>query len=95
MICYKTIRRKEHSLLEEVAVVSFVIDFSLFWWTALGLPTLCPFYQPSFFLASVSIGTILNKINRSVIAYIFIGISRYFCPISSITFSNYFRLVSR
>ena len=95
IICYKTIRRKEHSLLEEVAVVSFVIEW-IFLYSG-GRPRITYFMSllPTFiFLASVSIGAILNKINRSVIAYIFIGISLVFLSYKFITYSNYFRSVS-
>ena len=57
IVCYKIIRRKEHSLLEEVAVVSFVIEW-IFLYSG-GRPRITYFMSllPTFiFLSSVSIG---------------------------------------
>jgi hypothetical protein len=96
IICYKIIKRKEHSFLEEVAVVSFVVEW-IFLYPG-GRPRITYFMSllPTFiFLSSVSIGIILNKINRRVIAYLFIGICLIFLSYKYITYSNYFRSVSR
>ncbi len=96
IVCYKTVRRKEHSLLEEVAVVSFFIEW-IFLYSG-GRPRITYFMSllPTFiFLSSVSIGVILNKINRRVLEYIFIGLCLVFLSYKYLTYSNYFRSVSR
>jgi hypothetical protein len=96
IVCYKIIRRKEHTILEEVAVVSFVIEW-IFLYSG-GRPRITYFMSllPTFiFLSSVSIGVILNRINRRVIEYLFIGICLVLLSYKYISYSNYFLSVSR
>lgn len=95
IVCYKTIRRKEHSLLEEVAVVSFFIEWIFLYSGGRPRITYIMSLLPTFiFLSSVSIGVILNKINRKIVTYLFIGICLVFLNYKYISISNNFRSTS-